>query len=46
MYSLVGNGTRSCDFCYQLKPNNQKEPLMQDSEGQLPFEKVGVDLCE
>ena len=26
---------RSCDICYQFKPNNQKEPLMQHSEGQL-----------
>ncbi|XP_077969898.1 uncharacterized protein LOC120339406 [Styela clava] len=28
------------------KPNNQKEPLLQHNEGSVPWEKVGIDLCE
>ena len=36
----------NCEACQQYKPQNQKEPLKQYEEGQVPWNKVGIDLFE
>lgn len=35
-----------CEACQQMKPENQKETLMQHSDGEAPWKKVGIDLFD
>ena len=37
---------KACYICQQNKPENQKETLVQHNTGQVPWEKIGLDLCE
>ena len=34
----------SCDACQKTRPRNQKEPLKQHEEGQIAWEKMGLDF--
>jgi transposase InsO family protein len=36
----------SCEICQEMKPANQKETLMQHSDGATPWNKIGLDLFE
>ena len=36
----------NCEACQRMKPNNQKEPLMQHEDGRAPWKKIGTDLFE
>ena len=36
----------NCLACQKRLPSNPKEPLLQHAEGNHPWEKVGIDLCE
>ena len=36
----------ACEACARHKPSNQKEPLKPQPDGDGPWMKVGVDLCE
>lgn len=35
-----------CETCQHHKPANQREPLVHHEEGESPWDKVGIDLCE
>ena len=35
-----------CEICQESKPKNQREPLLQHSDGAMPWNKIGVDLFE
>ena len=37
---------QACDICQQEKPCNQKETLKQHTVGQIPYKKIGVDICD
>jgi hypothetical protein len=36
----------NCEICMEMKPKNQKEPLLQHDDGNYPWEKIGLDLFE
>ena len=36
----------SCEACQEAKPHNPKEPLIQHSDGEAPWIKIGTDLFE
>ncbi|CAC5393270.1 unnamed protein product [Mytilus coruscus] len=38
--------TELCEICQESKPKNQREPLIQHSDGQSPWTKIGMDLFE
>ena len=38
--------TELCEICQESKPKNQREPLIQHSDGQSPWAKIGMDLFE
>jgi len=35
-----------CETCEERKSRNQREPLKQHDEGNIPWNKIGVDLFE
>ncbi|KAL9969645.1 hypothetical protein ACROYT_G021882 [Oculina patagonica] len=35
-----------CETCQQMKPQNLREPLKQHSDGDEPWQKIGLDLFE
>ena len=35
-----------CETCQEMKPRNPPEPLRQHSDGDEPWQKIGLDLFE
>ena len=35
-----------CETCQEMKPQNSSEPLRQHSDGDEPWQKIGLDLFE
>jgi len=35
-----------CETCQEMKPQNSPEPLRQHSDGDEPWQKIGLDLFE
>ncbi|CAC5417169.1 unnamed protein product [Mytilus coruscus] len=46
MAKEINQMTELCEICQESKPKNQQEPLIQHSDGQSPWTKVGMDLFE
>ena len=42
----VKNIVASCDHCQTFKPSQRKEPLVTTPLPDLPWQKIGVDLCQ
>ena len=34
----------SCETCQEMKPRNTQEPLKQQTDGDGPWQKIGLDL--
>lgn len=45
MNADIKNVVESCQVCLKFRKSQTKETLMQHEQTQLPWQKVGVDLC-
>lgn len=42
----ISNIVNNCEICISYRKNNQKMPLLSHDPGDIPWEKVGVDIFE
>jgi len=46
MSSVLKNFIEACEICKKFSSNKTKEPLLQHTIPELPFQKIGIDIAE
>ena len=46
MANDIKHMAEQCEICQESKPKNRREPLLQHSDGAMPWNKIGLDLYE